>query len=90
MAKKGPRRRGGQEAGDTLSAHAVVGSLPDLLLEFGRDGQAAFVLVTASSIEDSLEELLKMRMPRLSKNLRDELFSGFGPLNSAKARIDLA
>lgn len=65
-------------------------SIHDILLDLGRSGQAAFVLLMASNMEAMLEELIKMRMPHLSNTLREKLFTNLGPFASFSAKIDVA
>lgn len=65
-------------------------SIHDILLDLGRRGQAAFVLLMASNMEALLEELIKTRMPHLSNTLREKLFTNLGPFASFSAKIDVA
>lgn len=48
------------------------------------------VLVIASQLEESLEKAIAYQLPNLSKTLRARLFSGYGPLASFSAKIDMA
>jgi len=65
-------------------------TLETALLELGRAGHAAHALYVASNLERSLEELIALRMPNLSNTLKEQLFTGYGPLSSFSARIDIA
>ena len=67
--------------------------IPDigqLLLNLGRNGHAAYSVWTAAVLDDALDRLLTLYMPKLSKNLHKKLFTGYGPLSSFSARIDIA
>jgi hypothetical protein len=48
-----------------------------------RDNQAGHALVVAQTIHEQVGDLIALRMPRLSKTMRDRLFSGCGPLSVA-------
>ena len=65
-------------------------TLETALLELGRAGHAAHALYVASNLERSLEELIALRMPNLSNTLNKQLFTGYGPLSSFSAKIDIA
>ncbi|MCF3628642.1 MltR family transcriptional regulator [Thalassospiraceae bacterium LMO-SO8] len=61
-----------------------------ILLDLGRNGHAAHAIWVASNIEENLSNLLFLCMPNLSKRLREKLFTGYGPLGSFSAKIDIA
>ena len=51
---------------------------------------AAVVIVSVSTLEDWLEKALKSRMRPLTSEVEHRLFTGYGPLNSFAAKIDIA
>lgn len=51
---------------------------------------AGAALVGMSIIDQQLGDALLLKMRPLSRRMRDRLFSGYGPLSSLSAKIDLA
>ncbi len=66
-------------------------AMANFLITQVMSAEASFVLLTATSIEQVLRDLLISKMRKdLSNNIRSSLFDGYGPLGSFSARIDLA
>lgn len=54
------------------------------------NAHTANVMLMAASIDNLLERIIKSHMPRLSNTLADDLFSGYGPMATFRAKIDIA
>jgi DNA-binding MltR family transcriptional regulator len=52
--------------------------------------QPSTVLLGAAIADQQLQDALLTKMPKLSRDLKDELFTGYGPLSSLGAKIALA
>lgn len=78
----------------TLSEVILVKQIDELKDEFhrlGQHGQAAYVIISATDLENILEELLKSRMRKLSKELDATLFErNGGAFNGFANKIDAA
>jgi DNA-binding MltR family transcriptional regulator len=61
-------------------------SLDNLL----RDTHAGIALVWASLLDEGFETALRSAMSHLSKNALNDLLTGYGPLSSFSAKIDIA
>jgi DNA-binding MltR family transcriptional regulator len=57
--------------------------------EKSRQSEPALALTTGAIIEDWLEEVIKSKMRVLSSALNHRLFTGYGPLASFSAKIDI-
>jgi hypothetical protein len=68
----------------------VAATLSKMLLEMGRQGHAAHAIWAAATLDDTLGSLLAIYMSNLSNRLREKLFTGYGPLSSFSAKIDIA
>lgn len=64
--------------------------LHKLLADLEQHGHAAHAVLVASILESRLATLLAAYMPNLSNRMQEKLFSGYGPLSSFSAKIDLA
>ena len=51
---------------------------------------AGTALISSAIVDQQLQDALLTRMRKLSRKLTDSLFSGYGPLSSFCAKIDLA
>jgi hypothetical protein len=51
---------------------------------------AHIAMAGAAELDNSLELLLLGKMHSLSRDLKDQLFSGYGPLSTFKAKIDIS
>jgi hypothetical protein len=47
-------------------------------------------IVGAAALDNSLELVLLTKMRRLSRDMKDRIFDGYGPLSSFAAKIDIA
>jgi DNA-binding MltR family transcriptional regulator len=94
MPKKSPPRITGHadlaEQGDTLTAHAKVAPLHEIIEEMARGGHAGSALIATSQLESAVQQLIIDKMPHLSKTLRERLFRGYGPFTSFSVKIDVA
>jgi hypothetical protein len=61
-----------------------------ILLEMGQTGHAAQAIWIASILENRLEELIALYMPKLSNRMRKKLFETYGPFASFSVKIDVA
>lgn len=50
------------------------------------NAHTANVMLMAASIDNLLERIIKSHMPRLSNTLADDLFSGYGPMATFRAK----
>lgn len=64
--------------------------LIDIIRNFGKRADASHVIVTMAALEDLLEQALLGRMHNIPKEVYERLFTGYGPLSSFSAKIDLA
>jgi hypothetical protein len=64
--------------------------LRDSLWEVSRRTDTAYVIVSATILEDLLEQALLANMRALSNTAYRELFRGYGPLRDFRPKIDLA
>jgi len=64
--------------------------LIDIIRGFGKRADASHVIVTVAALEDLLEQALLSRMHNIPKEVYERLFTGYGPLSSFSAKIDLA
>lgn len=64
--------------------------LVDLIIELGPQTHTGAATMLSSRLEKTLEQILQVSMPGLSGNLKARLFSGYGPLASFSAKIDIA
>jgi DNA-binding MltR family transcriptional regulator len=62
----------------------------DSLRVIAKRTDTAYVIVTATVLEDLLEQALLVRMRDLSNKVYARLFTGHGPLATFSAKIDLA
>jgi DNA-binding MltR family transcriptional regulator len=62
----------------------------DVLDELEKDGPRGAVLLGHALLENLMERILQSKMIALSKDERDRLFSGMGPLASMAARVRVA
>lgn len=60
------------------------------LAELEEEGDRAAAIVGGSIIESFLEKGILMRLLPLSPALRESIFSGYGPLSSMSAKIDIS
>src|SRR3712207_113118 len=60
------------------------------LINVTRQTHAGFVLALVAVLDHDLERCLKAAMRPLNREMRDRLFTGYGPLNSLAAKIDLS
>ena len=90
MPKKPAPPQGDIGKPDTLSAHASVRPLHELIEELSRGGHAGFALIAASQIEKAVRKLVLARLPNLEKKLYGTLFKGTGPLVSFYVNIEVA
>jgi hypothetical protein len=76
---------------DFLASSPGFGDLPAMELEFYTAGDRAAVILQASNVENILQGVIekKMRQP-LSRDLRERLFEGNGPLSSFASKINVA
>jgi DNA-binding MltR family transcriptional regulator len=51
---------------------------------------ASTCLTAVAVVDDRIAQALRMKMGRLDNKLRKKLFTGYGPLSSFSARIDIA
>jgi DNA-binding MltR family transcriptional regulator len=51
---------------------------------------AHHVIIGASQLDNALEAALLAKMRQLSRDARDKLFDGYGPLNTFSAKIDIS
>jgi hypothetical protein len=62
----------------------------ETIRRMARETETAFAVVLASRTEDWLEFTIKLLMRKLSDAEAERLFSGFGPLSSFSAKIEVA
>jgi DNA-binding MltR family transcriptional regulator len=60
------------------------------LWQISRGTDTAYVIVSATAIEDLLEKALLGKMRTLTRTAYADLFRGYGPLSTFSAKIDLA
>ena len=60
------------------------------LEKLSKQSHAGLVLWSSSFLEQIVEYILRLHMPKLSKSLGDKLFTGYGPLSSFSAKIEIA
>jgi DNA-binding MltR family transcriptional regulator len=61
-----------------------------LLKETHANTHAATVLTISAKLDDGLQRLLLAKMRDISNRLAERLFSGYGPLGSFSAKIDVS
>jgi len=59
------------------------------LQELGRATESAHVIWTVAIFDDCLEKILRHQFPRLTNNLAEKLFEGYGPFATFSAKIDV-
>jgi DNA-binding MltR family transcriptional regulator len=64
--------------------------LAQVFRDLQQKSEAGEALVTAANLEDWVEHLLLTHMRPLSNTRAEDLFSGYGPLNSFSAKIAIA
>src|SRR5205823_1925140 len=64
--------------------------LSDNMEKMGEYFDVHLAITFASSLEGTLDEALLTKMQPLSREIRDRLFEGYGPLAGFAAKIDLA
>ena len=62
----------------------------NLLAGVLRRTHAGAALVGVAIVDQQLEDALLLKMRALNRELRDRLFTGYGPLSSLSAKIDVA
>lgn len=67
-----------------------VAEIIELLHSISERTDTAYVLVTATALEEVLEMALLAIMRDLSNTTYSDLFKGYGPLSSFAAKIDIA
>jgi hypothetical protein len=61
------------------------------LLKLNQKAQAAYMMIEAAAMDTMLGDLLKTKMPKLNKKLKDKLFNGNGgAFNTFASKIDCA
>lgn len=73
-----------------LSQRQVIKMLFDDMVRLNKSSQTANVISISQSLDGFLEEIICANMPQLSNKLRDDLFRGYGPFSTFKAKIDTA
>lgn len=58
--------------------------------QLAEQADTAFAVLLSSHVEDWLQWALEANMRTLSNTLKERIFSGYGPLSSFSAKIDLA
>src|SRR5688572_12782355 len=61
-----------------------------IIRRMAKDTETAFALVLAARVEEWLQGALEGSMRELSSRHKDRLFSGYGPLSTFSAKIDVA
>lgn len=72
---------------------AIPKKAPDiheLIVELGLSTHASNAILIAANFDEDLSDMLAHRLPKLSKRLREKLFTGYGPFASFSAKIDVA
>jgi DNA-binding MltR family transcriptional regulator len=64
--------------------------IAEMIRDIGKATDTAYVIVTATALENLLEQALLTNMRDLSATAYSDLFKGYGPLSSFAAKIDLA
>lgn len=64
--------------------------IKELLRTVSKRTDTAYVVVTVTVLEDLLEQAILSQMRELSNTVYARLFTGYGPLSTFSAKIDLA
>jgi DNA-binding MltR family transcriptional regulator len=65
-------------------------TLTKMLHDFSQRADTSYVIVVGTTLEQLLELALLANMRELSNRLAERLFSGYGPLSTFSAKIDIA
>ena len=65
-------------------------ALGEAILALGRQSHGSIVMQQIAILEYDLERCLVRKFRPLNRELKDQLFGGYGPLNTFAAKIDLA
>ncbi|PSM18157.1 hypothetical protein [Nitratireductor sp. StC3] len=60
------------------------------ITRLNENAQSTTAILTAASLDSFLQTIITSKMPKLNADLRDKMFSGYGPFSSFSAKIDSA
>jgi hypothetical protein len=72
------------------TAVAALSKLTDLVIHTEQQSHAAVVITATTMLDFDLERCIIASLSRCSKSLRKRMFTGYGPLATFSAKIDLA
>lgn len=64
--------------------------LPAMIKQLGERSDASYAIVAGSILEDWLEEAIRAKTIKLSSQLNERLFKGYGPMSTFSGKIDVA